>query len=71
MGLKKIGIGFVSANSVKGWAAASHLPAIAGSQDFELTAVCTTTPESASETGKRYGARHAVTLEKRQTSCTH
>ncbi len=54
----KIRLGIIGANSRKGWASRTHLPA-AASPDFELVAVCTTRRESAEETRKKYGARLA------------
>ena len=55
----KIRLGIIGANSRKGWASRTHLPAAADSPDFELTAVCTTRQESAEETRQKYGARLA------------
>ena len=55
----KIRLGIIGANSQKGWASRTHLPAVAASPDFELTAVCTTRRESAEETRQKYGARLA------------
>ena len=56
---EKIRLGIIGANTQKGWAPRSHLPAIVASPDFELTAVCTTRQESADESAKKYGARLA------------
>ena len=39
---EKIRLGIIGANTQKGWAPRSHLPAIVASPEFELTAVCTT-----------------------------
>ena len=55
----KIRLGIIGANTQKGWAPRSHLPAIVASPEFELTAVCTTRQESADESAKKYGARLA------------
>jgi predicted dehydrogenase len=55
----KIRLGVIGANTQKGWAPRSHLPAIVASPEFELTAVCTTRQESAEESAKKYGARLA------------
>ena len=52
-------LGVIGANTQKGWAPRSHLPAIVASPEFELTAVCTTRQESAEESAKKYGARLA------------
>jgi predicted dehydrogenase len=41
------------------WAPRSHLAALPFSADFELTAVCTTKPESAEAARKHYGAKLA------------
>ena len=56
---EKIRLGIIGANTQKGWAPRSHLPAIVASPEFELTAVCTTKQESADESAKKYGARLA------------
>ncbi len=55
----RIRLGIIGANSRKGWASRTHLPAAAASPAFELTAVCTTRQESAEETRKKYGAKLA------------
>ena len=55
----RIRLGIIGANSRKGWASRTHLPAAAASPDFELAAVCTTRQESAEETRQKYGARLA------------
>ena len=59
MASDKIRIGVIGANVSKGWAHRSHLPALLASPEFELTAVCTTRPESAEESRARFGARLA------------
>ena len=56
---EKIRLGIIGANTQKGWAPRSHLPAIVASPEFELTGVCTTRQESADESAKKYGARLA------------
>jgi len=56
---EKIRLGIIGANSNFGWAPEAHLPAVAASDEFELTAVCTTKQESAEESAQRYGARLA------------
>jgi predicted dehydrogenase len=55
----KIRLGIIGANVHRGWAPRSHLPAIAASPEFELTAVCTTRQESAEESSQKFGARLA------------
>ena len=55
----KIRLGIIGANVRAHWAPRSHLPAILASPDYELTAVCTTKPESAEESRRKYGARLA------------
>ena len=52
----KIRLGIIGANLHRGWAYRSHLPAVAASPGFELTAVCTTRVESAEETRRKLGA---------------
>src|SRR5215813_2306042 len=55
----KIRLGFVGANIRSNWASQSHFPALLASPDVELTAVCTTRPESAEEARKVFGAKLA------------
>src|SRR6185503_17579731 len=55
----KIRLGFVGANVRSHWASQSHLPALMASPDVEMTAVCTTKPESAEEARKAFGAKLA------------
>ncbi len=52
----KIRLGFVGANVRANWASQSHFPALRASPDVELTAVCTTRPESAAEARAALGA---------------
>ncbi len=61
MTIQKIRLGIIGANSRVGWAARSHLAAVKASSIFELAGVCTTRKESADETARAYGARHAFT----------
>jgi predicted dehydrogenase len=55
----KIRLGFVGANVRSTWASQSHFPALLASPDVELTAVCTTRPESAEEARRAFGAQLA------------
>src|ERR671934_662391 len=55
----KIRLGFVGANVRANWASQSHFPALLASPDVELTAVCTTRPESAAEARRAFGAQLA------------
>lgn len=55
----KIRLGFVGANVRATWAAQSHYPALLASPDVEMTAVCTTRPESAEEARQAFGAKLA------------
>ncbi|PKB64034.1 MAG: hypothetical protein BZY80_04265 [SAR202 cluster bacterium Io17-Chloro-G2] len=55
----KIRLGFVGANVSSTWSAQSHFPALLASPDVELTAVCTTRPESAEEARQAFGAKLA------------
>jgi predicted dehydrogenase len=56
---KKIRLGFIGANVDATWASQSHYPALMASPDVELTAVCTTRPESARAARDALGARLA------------
>ncbi|MPZ41835.1 MAG: gfo/Idh/MocA family oxidoreductase [Betaproteobacteria bacterium] len=55
----KIRLGFIGANPRSHWASQSHFPALAASSDVEMTAVCTTRPETAEEARKAFGAKLA------------
>ncbi len=55
----KIRLGFVGANVNSHWSSQSHFPALLASTDVELTAVCTSRPESAEEAQKAFGAKLA------------
>ena len=55
----KIRLGYVGANVNATWATQSHYPALLASPDIELTAVCTTRPESAEEARQAFGAKLA------------
>src|SRR5438093_2966450 len=55
----KIRLGFVGANVRAAWASQSHFPALLASPDVELTAVCTTRPETAEEAREAFGAKLA------------
>jgi predicted dehydrogenase len=52
---RKIRVGIVGASPGRGWAGSSHLPALRGLDDFEVTAVATTRPESAKRAAETYG----------------
>lgn len=55
----RIRLGVVGASTGSTWAARSHLAALPFSNNFELTAVCTTKPESAEAARQQYGAKLA------------
>ena len=55
----KIRLGFVGANVSSTWSGQSHFPAVLASPHVELTAVCTTRPESAEEARQAFGAKLA------------
>jgi len=55
----KIRIGVVGAKVKGTWSARAHLPALQSHPDFELTAVCTTKPDTAEAARAHFGARLA------------
>ena len=59
MSSDKIRIGIIGANARYGWSMRAHLPAILALPGYELTAVCTSRPETAEESAKAYGAKLA------------
>ena len=60
MDRERIRVGIVGASVRYGWGQRAHLPAILGLPEYELTAVCTAHPETAAESARHYGARHAL-----------
>jgi predicted dehydrogenase len=52
---KSIGIGIVGLSASRGWAAASHFPALAALDGYELRALSTSSAESARAAGHKYG----------------
>ncbi|MBI4214277.1 MAG: Gfo/Idh/MocA family oxidoreductase [Chloroflexi bacterium] len=52
-------LGIVGANPTQGWAPRTHLPAIVGLPEYELTAVCTTKEESARASAEKFDAGKA------------
>ena len=59
MSEQKIRVGVIGANVSYGWGLRAHLPAILALPEFELTAVCTSRPETAAASQERFGARLA------------
>jgi len=60
MSNQRIRVGIVGLNSVRGWAHDAHLPALrALSDDYEVTAVCTSRIESARESASAFDIAHA------------
>src|SRR5829696_10183492 len=57
----KIRLGFIGANVKSTWASQSHFPALRASRDVEMTAVCTTRPETAEAARTAFGAKRAFT----------
>lgn len=55
----KVRLGLIGASVTGTWSSRSHLPALRGSSDVELTAVCTTRADSAEAARHAYGARLA------------
>src|SRR5438034_9726722 len=55
----RIRLGFVGANVRSNWASQSHFPALLASPDVEMTAVCTTRPETAEQARRAFGAKLA------------
>lgn len=51
---KKIGLGFVGLSARRGWAAASHIPAIANLPQYEIRALTASSPETAKAAADRY-----------------
>ncbi len=54
-----IRVGIVGASPDRGWARASHLPALGHLDEFEVTAVATTRQASAERAAEMYGIPHA------------
>ncbi|KAB2352538.1 Gfo/Idh/MocA family protein [Actinomadura rudentiformis] len=58
---QRIRVGIVGASPGGSWAAATHLPALAHLEEFAVTAVATSKPETAREAAAKFGAAHAFT----------
>ncbi|MEU6996440.1 Gfo/Idh/MocA family oxidoreductase [Streptomyces sp. NPDC046465] len=54
----KIRVGVIGANAERGWAAATHLPALAHLPGIELAAVATTRPEVAARAAGHWRVKH-------------
>jgi predicted dehydrogenase len=53
---RRIRVGIIGANPDRGWAAQAHIPALKSlPNDFEITALSTSRPESADAAGERFG----------------
>ena len=55
----KVRLGLIGASVAGTWSSRSHLPALGASDTVDLTAVCTTKPDSAEAARKAYGAKLA------------
>ncbi len=55
----KIRLGIIGANAKYGWSMRAHLPALLALPEYELSAVCTSSAETAAESAKAYGAKSA------------
>lgn len=58
---RKIRLGVIGANVKSPWGAVSHFPAALASPDVEISAVCTTRPESAAQARVALRAQEAYT----------
>jgi len=54
----KIRVGIIGANAHYGWSMRAHLPALRAMPDYELTAVCTSRPETAAESAASASVLH-------------
>ena len=59
MARDRIRIGIIGASTRYGFGMRAHLPALLALPEYELTAVCTSHRETAEESARHYGARHA------------
>ncbi|MFJ7280412.1 Gfo/Idh/MocA family protein [Kitasatospora sp. NPDC098663] len=57
----RIRVGIIGAHAERGWARGVHLPALAGLDDYEITAIAATSEASARAAARAWGARHALT----------
>ncbi|MEV8632127.1 Gfo/Idh/MocA family oxidoreductase [Streptosporangium sp. NPDC051023] len=56
---RPIRVGVVGASPGRGWGTAAHLPALLGLEEYTVTAVATTKPDSARRTAAAFGIEHA------------
>jgi len=55
-----IRVGFIGLSSNRGWARNAHLPYLDASEDFQITAICNSTIESAEKAIKTYSLSTAT-----------
>lgn len=66
---RKLRVGVIGANLQGSWGAWAHLPALAGLDRLEASAVATTSMASASATAGQFGIRHAFDDPRRLAEC--
>jgi predicted dehydrogenase len=59
MATGKIRVGIIGASMRNGWARDAHIPALSALPEFEITAVSTSSQETADETAKHFEIPHA------------
>jgi predicted dehydrogenase len=55
MATEKIRVGIIGANARYGWGSSAHIPALRAIPEFEITAICTSRPETAAVASKHFG----------------
>jgi predicted dehydrogenase len=59
MSEQRLRVGLVGGSARRGWSKVSHVPALLALPEYELAAVCTSSPESAAEAAAAFGAEGA------------
>jgi predicted dehydrogenase len=57
--MRRVRVGVIGASATYGWGQRAHMPALLALPEYEVTAVCTSSPETAAAAQQAYGARHA------------
>ena len=52
---QKIGVGIIGLSAKRGWASTAHIPALKLNPEFEIRALCASSPESATEAAEKFG----------------
>lgn len=67
--MERIRLGIVGASAERGWARETHIPALQALPEYELTALCTSRPESAKRASEVYDTKYAFSDYRELVRC--